>query len=172
MSLYGPKIRMPKVDMPQAGNPSWNLDKEKKIAVFAIIAIIVIVIGIFVIPAVLRSATGLFGLFDNTMANGINLSWSNNPLDLKKDPTNYAALTVEFTNTGKFERTVNFEIINPYPELLDICSTSKLETMLPGDKRTVTCLFRRNGEIFTGIYTIEVQSDVGNAKTKLEIVAK
>ncbi len=170
MSLYGPKIRMPKMDMPQPGNPSWNMEKEKKIAIFVVVAIIIILIAVIAIPAILNQASGaLDGLGE---ANGVKTEWSNNPLDLKKNPTEYATLTIEFTNTGKFERTINFEIINPYPELLDVCSADKLETMLPGDKRTVNCLFRRNGEIFTGTYTIEIRSDVGSAKTKLDIIAK
>ncbi len=170
MSLYGPKIRMPKVDMPNPGNPSWNLEKEKKIAIFIAAAIIIVIIAVFAVPYLLNGASGIIGNIGE--ANGVSLSWNNNPLDLKKNPTEYATLTIEFTNTGKFEKTINFEIMNPYPELLDVCSADKLETMLPGDKRTVNCLFRRNGEIFTGTYSIEVASNVGNAKTKLEIIAK
>jgi hypothetical protein len=33
MSLYGPRINIPQVDIPTPSNPSWNFDKEKKLII-------------------------------------------------------------------------------------------------------------------------------------------
>lgn len=170
MSLYGPRLRLPKMDIPSPSRPSWNLEKEKKIIVFAIAAIVIIV-AILVIAPIIMNTIGSF--WENaTSPPSIQLAWKNNPLDLQKDSIASAELTISFTNTKKTDQNIYFTLNYPNSELLQFCPDYVLYNVAPEDKRTVTCLFRRNGEIFTGTYSIEIQSNLGNAKTKLEVLAK
>lgn len=169
MSLYGPKIRLPKVDAPIPGNPSWNFDKERKWILGAIVAIIVIVIIWFAGPILLSGAGDALG---NTFNPAIQVSWKNNPLNLKTSSVDSAQLSIVFTNTSKQTQDIYFALNYPSTEIIEFCPEYTLKNVAPGDSRTVNCTFRRNGEIFSGTYSIDVNSNLGTAKTKLEIIAK
>lgn len=169
MSLYGPRLRLPKVDMPNPGNPSWNLDKEKKWIAGGIIAVVVIALIVLFGPGLVNGTGEAFG---NAINPSVEVSWKNNPLDLKTNPVDAAELTLTFKNTTKTNQDINFSLKYPNNEIIEYCPTYQLKSVSPGDSRIITCLFRRNGEIFTGTYSISVASNIGNATTKLEVLGK
>lgn len=169
MSLYGPKLRLPKVDIPTPGNPSWNMDKEKKWLLMIGIAIVIIVAAIFLGPIILNSAGEGLG---NALSPALQISWKNNPLDLKTNPVDAAELTLTFNNTTKQDQNISFSLSYPNTEIIEYCPKYDFSNVAAGDTRTVTCFIRRNGEIFTGTYSITVNSTLGNATTKLEVLGK
>jgi hypothetical protein len=179
MSLYGPRIHLPKVNAPIPGNPSWNMDKEKKLAIYLIIAVIIIVILYFAIPIVAQAlTTGIDGLMNPALV----VTWKNNPLNVTTQ-TKEAEMDLVFTNTKKEVQNVEFSINTSSEEIVYICpnaiyDTNKgayiLENLAPGDKRTVPCVVRRNpnSAVFSGSYTINVHTNLGDVKTNLEIITK
>jgi hypothetical protein len=179
MSLYGPRINLPKVDIPSPSNPSWNLDKEKKILIFALIAIVIIVLMIFLVPPALQ---GINDFFSGALNPAVQVSWKNNPLDLTKE-VKEAEMDVLITNTTKEIQNITFNITTPSQEIIIFCPNSiydsnksayLLENVAIGDKRRVPCIVRRNPNesVFTGSYTIDIITSAGNTKTTLEIISK
>jgi len=179
MSLYGPRINLPKVDIPSPISPSWNLDKEKKLALMVIVAIIVIALILFLLPPIL-SAVGEF--FSTSMNPALNVSWKNNPLDLTKE-IKEAQMELQITNTTKQVQNVTFNITTSSQEIIIFCPNSifdtnkgayLLENIAPNDKRKVPCIVRRNSaeSVFSGSYTIEITSSLGNTRTILEVISK
>ena len=169
MSLYGPKLRLPKVDIPTPGNPSWNMDKEKKWIIGIAVALIVIALIVLFGPSLVNGTGEAFG---NAINPAVQISWKNNPLDLKTNPVDAAELTIEFKNTTKTDTDINFSLNYPNKEILEYCPTYTFYSVAPQDTRSVTCFVKRSGEIFTGTYSIEINSNLGKANTKLEIVGK
>ena len=179
MSLYGPKITLPKVDIPSPGRPSWNLEKEKKLVVIAAVVIIVIIALVLVVPIL---AQGASGFLDSAFNPSIQVNWKNNPLDLTKGATN-AEMDLTIQNTTKETKTISFNITTPSKEIIVFCPNSifdvnsgnyLLENVSAGDKREVPCLIRRNSNepILTGSYTLSINTNLGNTKTSLEVVSK
>ncbi|MFA6064310.1 MAG: hypothetical protein WCW44_01640 [archaeon] len=182
MSLYGPKIRLPKVDIPIAsgGGASWNLEKEKKIAIYAIIAIVVIAILWLAVPVIFTFLTS--GL-DSMLNPAVTINWRNNPLNITNG-VREAELDLTLTNTSKEEQTeVSFNITTNSNEIIIFCPNSLydtnkgryvLENIAPGDKRKIPCIIRRNPDasVFSGSYTLDVITSLGNVKTNLEIISK
>ena len=179
MSLYGPRISLPKVNLPSPDSPSWNLDKEKKI-IIGIIAIIAILFLIWLLlPVVLQ---GLSGFIENATNPAVQVSWKNNPLDLTKE-VKEAEMDLIFTNTTKEQTNVTFNITTPSQEIIIFCPNSiydtnksayLLENISPKDNRKVPCIIRRNSSesVFSGSYTIDITTSLGNTKTTLEIISK
>lgn len=169
MSLYGPRLRLPKIDIPTPSNPSWNLDKEKKWIAAGIAVVIIAVLIILFGPMVINGISEALG---NTLNPSLQINWKNNPLDLRTNPVDAAELTLNFKNNTKENQDVTFSINLPNEEIIPYCPTYHLETIAPEDERIVVCLFRRSGEIFTGTYTVEINSNLGNTKTRLEVIGK
>jgi len=182
MSLYGPKLRLPKVDIPIAsgGGASWNLEKEKKIALYLIGAIVILVILWFGLPILFTFLTS--GL-DSILNPAVTVSWRNNPLNITNG-VREAELDLTLTNTTKQEQTaVSFNILTNSNEIIIFCPNSiydsnkgtyLLENIAPGDKRKIPCIVRRNPSesVFSGSYTLEILTSLGNTKTNLEIISK
>jgi hypothetical protein len=180
MSLYGPKINLPKVSLPSSSGPSWNLEKEKKIGLLVISALVIIIALWFIVPIAWSALTE--GI-DSILNPAIQINWKNNPLDLTKE-TKEAELDLIITNTTKeVQELVTFNITTPSNEIIIFCPPSlyntekqafMLENLSPGDKRKVPCIVRRNSAeaVFTGNYSIEINTTLGKAKTALEIISK
>ena len=179
MSLYGPRINLPKVNLPSPNSPSWNLDKEKKIAIGVILAIIVLVLVWFLLPVAVQ---GFSAFIENATNPAIQISWKNNPLDLTKE-VKEAEMDLIFTNTTKEQINVTFNISTPSQEIIIFCPNSiydtnksayLLENIAPKDNRKVPCIVRRNSNesVFSGSYTIDITTNLGNTKTTLEIISK
>ncbi len=182
MSLYGPKIRLPKVDIPIAsgGGASWNLEKEKKIAIYLVVALVVIAVLWFAIPIVFTFLTS--GL-DSMLNPAVTVSWKDNPLNITNGVRS-AELNLTLTNTSKVEQTqVSFNITTNSNEIIIFCPNSiydanqgkyLLENIAPGDKRKIPCIVRRNPDasVFSGSYTLDIVTSLGNTKTNLEIISK
>jgi hypothetical protein len=181
MSLYGPKLRLPKVDIPTpASGPSWNLEKEKKIALYAAIVIMVLVLLWFGLPIVFQFITS--GL-DSMLNPAVQVSWKNNPLNITNG-VREAELDLTLINNTKLEQTqVSFNITTNSNEIIIFCPNSiydlnkgeyTLSNIAPGDKRKIPCIIRRNPQesVFSGNYTLDITTSLGNTKTNLEIIAK
>jgi hypothetical protein len=180
MSLYGPKINLPKVALPSSSGPSWNLEKEKKLAIY-VIAAIVIIIGLWITAPIALSV--LSGGIDSMLNPAAQINWKNNPLDLTKG-IKEAELELTITNTTKeVQPIITFNITTPSNEIIIFCppslySTEKqafvLENLSPGDKRKVSCIVRRNSaeSVFTGNYSLEINTSLGKTKTTLEVISK
>ena len=181
MSLYGPKLRLPKVELPSpSSGPSWNLEKEKKILIYLIGAIILVGILYFAIPPVISFFTG--GL-DSMLNPAVSVAWRNNPLNITNG-VREAELDLTLTNTTKTEQTqVTFNITSNSNEIIIFCPNSiydsnkgvyLLENIAPGDKRKIPCIIRRNPaeSVFSGVYTLDILTSLGNTKTNLEIISK
>ncbi|MEI7961411.1 MAG: hypothetical protein WCI04_03670 [archaeon] len=169
MSLYGPKLRLPKVEIPNPSNPSWNLEKEKKLIIGIVVAVVLIALIVLFGPLLVNGTGEAFG---NTLNPAMQISWKNNPVNLKTNPVDSAELTIEFINTTKERMDINFSLIYPNKEILEYCPKYYFEKVSPQDTRSVTCFVKRNGEIYTGTYSIEIKSNLGNTTTKLEIIGK
>jgi len=179
MSLYGPRINLPKVEIPSPANPSWNLEKEKKFAIIIIAAIIVLILLIIFLPPAIQ---GFSEFLNNSMNPAVQVSWKNNPLDLTKE-VKEAEMDLLITNTGKETKNITFSITTPSKEVIIFCPNSiydtnngnyLLENISPGDKRKIPCIVRRDSSesVFTGSYTITIDTSVGKIDTILEIISK
>lgn len=177
MSLYGPRINLPKVEIP-IPSTSWNLDKEKKIAIGIIAAIIILALAVILLPPILQGA----GDFVQSATNpAIQISWKNNPLDLTNGPQN-AELILTLTNTSTKEQDITFNFTRYPNELIIFCPNSifdankavyLIENVAPKEKRVFTCVIQKNRvPVFTGDYTIELDTSLGKAKTTLQIITK
>ncbi len=181
MSLYGPKLKLPKVELPSVSEgPSWNLDKEKKIAIYGA-AVVLILLAIFFLGPILLNSIGNW--LEEMLNPAVQVSWKNNPLDLTKGVYE-ADLDLLLVNTSKTEqKEVTFNITTNSNEVIIFCPNSiydinksayTLENLSPGDKRKIPCIVRRNPNesVFTGSYTLDITTSLGNTKTILEIISK
>jgi hypothetical protein len=177
MSLYGPKIHIPKVEIPSPANPSWNLDKEKKILVFGVIAIIAILLIVFFLPPLTQWAGALFS---NAINPAVQLSWSNVPLDKTKG-LERAELTMSFTNKNNSTQDILFNFNYDKSLLYEMCvgalydttqNAYTIQNVAPGENRVLKCSFNTlpDTTVLTGSYTIEIASNIGNVKTTLEVI--
>lgn len=156
MSIYD-GLNLPNIDLGQAG--------PLIIGVIAVIAIILI--GFFVLPSI-----------GSSLNPSLGIAWTNNPLDLKKDASIPAELQITLTNTTDKMMSVTLTVTTESSEIIIFCprpegkSTITFDNVDAANKRTITCLVRRNpsASIFSGSYTITVATDkLGSAKTTLEV---
>jgi hypothetical protein len=179
MSLYGPRINLPKVEIPSSAGKSWNLEKEKKIALFVIAAIIILILLAIILPPIIQ---GITEYVNSSMNPSVKVSWKNNPLDLTKE-IKEATMEILITNTTKQNQNVSFNITSPSKEIIIFCPNSiydtnlgayLLENISPSDIRKIPCIVRRNSEesVFSGIYTISIDTSLGKITTNLEIISK
>jgi len=179
MSLYGPRINLPRIEIPSPANPSWNLEKEKKFAILIVAAIIVLILLVVFLPPIIQGATEYL---NNSMNPAVQVSWKSNPLDLTKQ-VKEAEMDLLITNTGKETTSVTFNITTPSKEIIIFCPNSiydannsryLLENISPGDKRKIPCIVRRDSSesVFSGSYTITIDTSIGKIDTVLEIISK
>ncbi len=157
MSIYGPKIKFPRI-----GLPNISLPKPKvSLKVLGIILIIIIVLATIVFFA---SNPDLFD-------SHINVSWKNNPLDLKSDLAQNAELTLILTNTSETVQDIELEVTTESKELIVFCPYTTFENVEPQNNRKVTCLIKRNPQenIFAGNYTLTIKTNLGEARAVLEV---
>jgi len=179
MSLYGPKLRLPKIDLPSPQAPSWNLEKEKKLVLGTIILLVVVGVALIIGPSLIE---GINGFLNNALNPSVKVEWKNNPLDLTKG-IKEAELDLIIINTSKESKRILFNIKTDSEEVIIFCPDSiyskgennyVLENVAPNDKRVIPCIVRRNpsASVFTGTYTLEVFTSMGNTKTTLEVISK
>ncbi len=180
MSLYGPRLNLPKVDLPSPSNPSWNLDKEKKLIIGIVIALIVIGLLIVIVPIILNSLSEVSMPSFNP---AVSVVWKNNPLDITQGVTN-AQLDLILTNTTKnLVKETLFNITTDSKEIIIFCpdslydvnkSSYVVENLSPNDKRKIPCIIRRNASasVFSGTYTLNINTSLGNTTTNFEIITK
>jgi len=180
MSLYGPRLNLPKIDLPSTSNPSWNLDKEKKLIIGAGLLILFLVIIAIIGPTILST---LNELITNSFNPSVEVIWRNNPLDIKQG-VKEAQLDLVLTNNTKsliketyFNITTDSEEIIIYiPDSLYDANKSAylVENLAPNDKRKIPCIVRRNSAatVFSGTYTLKINTTLGNTTTNFEIITK
>lgn len=180
MSLYGPRLNLPKIEMPSASNPSWNLDKEKKLILGIGLLIVLIIILAMVGPIILSA---LSEMSTNAFNPAVQVVWRNNPLDITQG-VKEAQLDLILTNTTKdliketsFNITTDSEEISIYipNSLYDTTKSAYvIENLSPNDKRKITCIVRRNAAttVFSGTYTLKINTTLGNTTTTFEIITK
>jgi len=135
------------------------------------IAALVIIAAVLLGPMLLNTTWDAIG---NSFNPAIQVSWSNNPLNLKANPTDNAMFTVTFTNTTKENLDINYTATSVSSEILIFPPAGTLTNVAPGDKRIVSFSIRKNVNVsvFTGTYTIDIASNIGEVKTKLDVIAK
>ncbi|HPM85496.1 MAG: hypothetical protein PHY04_01660 [Candidatus ainarchaeum sp.] len=180
MSLYGPKLNLPKINLPNPANPSWDFEKERKIIGGALIAIIIIFLLVLLMPNIIEGINNInFPNFNSS----VNIVWRNNPLDITQG-IKEAQLDLILTNNSEelIEETL-FNITTDSQEIIIFCPNSiydpdksayVIENLAPQDKRKIPCIIRRNAStpVFSGTYTININTTLGNAITRFEIITK
>lgn len=180
MSLYGPRLNLPKVDLPNPANPSWNLDKEKKLILFALIAIVIIALLVAVVPPLINSLSSISMPSFNP---SVSVKWTNNPLDITQGVKEAQLDLILTNNTKSLAKEVLFNITTDSEEIVIFCPDSLydinksayiVENLSPGDKRKIPCIVRRNAaaSVFSGTYTLQVDTSMGNTATTFEIITK
>ncbi|HNV01212.1 MAG TPA: hypothetical protein PKK60_02175 [archaeon] len=156
MSVYGPKIDLPKVELPET-----NIDP--KIIFGVIILFVLIGLLFFIMP-----------IIGQIMNPSVKVSWTNNPLNLKENPTEPAELNLTLINTTQEMITLNLEVTTPSNEIIVFCPYTIFENVEPGKERQVKCLVRRNPDslIFAGTYDLKVRTNLGETNTTLQVVTK
>ena len=156
MSVYGPKLELPEVKIPEIG-------LSPKMLVGIILLIAIVLIGFIVVPQFLES-----------LNPAVQVSWANNPLDLKDNPTTPAELTVTLTNITKEKADLSFEVITDSEEIFIFCPYNSFPNVEPKNSRKTTCIVRRNPDsvIFTGTYNLTIKSTLGEVGTTLEVKTK
>ncbi|OQA30735.1 MAG: hypothetical protein BWY55_00796 [archaeon ADurb.Bin336] len=180
MSLYGPKLRLPKIDLPDPSNPSWGFEKEMKIIGGALIAIVIIFLLVLLIPIITEWISGVeLPSFNSS----VNVVWRNNPLDITQG-IKEAQLDLILTNNSKeLIKETLFNITTDSEEIIIFCPNSiykteksayVIENLSPQDKRKIPCIVRRNAStpVFSGTYTLNINTTLGNTTTKFEIITK
>ncbi|MFA6269259.1 MAG: hypothetical protein WCW13_05060 [archaeon] len=177
MSLYGPKIHLPKVELPSPANPSWGMEKEKKIFVFGVLAIIIIVLLVMFLPPLTQ---GVADFFSNSINPAVQLSWNNVPLDKTKS-IDRAEMSISFTNKDTATKDILYNFNYDREILYEMCvgalydanqNAYIIQNVSQNEKRVLKCSFntRPDKTVLTGSYTIEVASNIGNVKTTLEVI--
>ena len=162
MSIYGPKISLPKISLP--GMPDMSGLGGKTPIILGIIAIVLIVL------LLLAFGPGIAKSFNPA----IIVSWKENPLDLKSDVAKNAELNLVLVNTTEKMTDINLTVTTESNEILVICPYLNFQNVEPSNNRQVTCIIRRNpnSTIFAGNYTLTITTNLGSTKTVLEVRTK
>jgi hypothetical protein len=162
MSLYGPRIELP--ELPQL--PEINLESIKK--PLSIIAIIILILIIIYGMSIMFSGKGV-----NLFSNHLKVDWINNPLDLTKNGTYESQLIITLKNTTDKLTDITLDITTDSEELIIFCPYKVFPTVAPGNDRKATCIVRRDPKlaIFSGSYTIQIKTNLGETTTILNIVS-
>lgn len=180
MSLYGPRLKLPKVELPNPSNPSWNMDKEKKLIIGVIAALVIIALLVLIVPIILNSLSEISLPSFNP---AVGVVWRNNPLDITQG-IKEAQLDLILTNTTKtLIKETLFNITTDSEEIIIFCPNSLydanksayvVENLSPNDKRKIPCIIRRNAaaSVFSGTYTLNINTTLGNTTTAFEIITK
>jgi hypothetical protein len=161
MSLYGPKIELP--ELPQL--PEINFEVLKK----PIIAIVIILILSVVVYGTITFLSGM----GNPFSNPIGVAWNNNPLDLTKDGVYDAQLVLTLTNTTDSLTNITLDVTTNSTELIIFCPYQLFPNVSPGNSRKTTCIIRRDPKtaVFSGSYTINIKTNLGETNTTLNIIS-
>lgn len=156
MSVYGPKIDLPRVELPET-----NIDP--KIVAGVILLLVLLIVLFFVMP-----------IISQIMNPSIKVSWTNNPLNLKEKPTEPAELNLTLINNTEEMLTLTLEVTTPSNEILVFCPYTSFENVEPSKERQVKCLIRRNPDslIFAGTYDLKIKTNLGETNTTLQVVTK
>ena len=159
MSIYGPKIRLPSISLPRIRIPKIN--KKKLMPIVMILALIILISMIFMMA-------------DFSFNSHIKVNWTNNPLYLKGDASQYAELEITLINSQETTTDITLEVNSESSEIIIFCPDSKFPNVSSQNLRQTTCIVRRNPneKIFPGNYTINIKTNLGEAKTTLEIRTK
>jgi uncharacterized membrane protein len=156
MSVYGPKLDLPKIELPET-----NIDP--KIIAGVILLIVLVIAFIFVSP-----------IINQTLNPAIKVSWTNNPLNLKERPTEPAELNLILINNTEQMLTLTLEVNTPSNEIVVFCPYTSFENVAAGKERQVKCLIRRNPDslIFAGTYDLKIKTNLAETSTTLQVVTK
>ena len=154
MSIYGPKIRLPKISLPHPHLPKLN--KKKAMPIVMIIALIILIGLVFMVA-------------DLDFGSSTKVSWKNNPLNLKDDMAQYAELEINLTNTLKETTDLTLEVTSESNEIIIFCPDKIFPNVSTGNQRQTTCIVRRNPneKIFSGTYSLNITTNLGSTKTDL-----
>ena len=159
MSIYGPKIRLPSISLPKLRIPKINSKKAMPLVMVG--AIIILIIFIFMMA-------------DLDFNSHIKVNWTNNPLNLKSDVSQYAELELTLINSSESTTDISLEVSSESSEIIIFCPDNTFPKVSPGNNRQTTCVVRRNPneKVFSGNYTIAIKTNLGETETLLEIRTK
>ena len=97
----------------------------------------------------------------------------NNPLDLSKDGVYEAQLILTLTNTTEELTDLTLNVTTDSDELIIFCPYSSFPNVASGNSRKTTCVVRRDPKnaIFSGSYTINVATNLGEKETTLNVIS-
>ncbi len=158
MSIYGPKLKLPKMSLP---NISFDIPKPDTKTISIIIIIIIALATIFFL------LSDPFG-----MGGNVRVSWKNNPLDLRDNVQSMAELTITLTNNSSETKNITLDVVTESEELLVFCPDKNFPNVAPNTSRITKCVIRRNPseKIFSGTYKLNIKSNIGETQTILEIM--
>jgi hypothetical protein len=158
MSVYGPKIRLPKISLrlPSISIPKPNVNGKS-------IAIVLVIILILATTAFLTANPV-------DLNSGIGVYWNNNPLDLKSADT-HSELNLVVKNTSETTQNISLAVTTESNEIIVFCPDEEFPNVAPNMDRKTTCIVRRNPQekIFSGTYNINIVTSLATAKTVLEV---
>jgi len=183
MSLYGPRLNLPKVNFPNPSNPSWNMDKEKKLIIGIGIALLILLILVIIGPIILKSLSEITLPSFNP---AVQVDWENNPLYRTQGMTSAQLTLIITNNTKELIKELLFNVktdsgeieINCPNSLYDVNKSNYvLYNLSPNDVRKIPCIVRRlydptNELVYSGTYTIKINTTLGNTTTNFEIITK
>ena len=162
MGLYGPRFSLP--SLPDLPKPNLETMKRPLLAIIGLL--VILAIAYVAIPMISNAGTGLF-------SNHTGVGWINNPLDLTHDGVYEADLLLTLTNTTDTLTTITLDVTSDSSELIIFCPYKTFPNVAPGNSRKTTCLIRRDPKlaIFSGSYTINVETNLGKTNTVLQVIA-
>lgn len=157
MSIYGPRIRLPQINIPEIPI------KVPEIGLKTIIGILLIILII---------STILFFVMNPIQLNQhITTQWKNNPLNLEKNLENYSELKIILLNDTKETQDLTLIVQTESNELMIDCPDKEFPRVAPNHKRETICTIIKNPfeKIFTGTYQIKINTNLGETTTTLEV---
>jgi hypothetical protein len=158
MSIYGPRIKIPSLRLPDISVSKMPEINIKKLGL------------LFIIILVIATLIFSFGILSN-LGGPIAVYWENNPLKLD-ETTNFSELTIVLTNTTDSMKTITLDVITNSSELIIFCPEKEFPNVESGNFRQTSCVVRRNPnqKIFTGTYDILINTNIGETITTLSVI--
>ncbi len=156
MSIYGPRLRLPKISLPiSLAMPKLGL---KTLLILLSLILLIATITFFVSTPI-------------DFSQHITVYWNNNPLNLKENQATSAELKLIILNDSKETQNIMLEVNSESSELIIFCPDKSFPNVAQNHKRETTCIIRRNPneKIFAGTYKINIITNLGKTSTTLEI---
>ena len=161
MSIYGPRIRLPRLRLPRFDMPKISIGSPKKM-LLVLLVVVIIILGALALMSVQIDFGG-----------PLSVSWKDNPLQLTQNNlTKTAELQITLRNLSEQKKDITLSVTTESGEIIIACPDQFFPNVEPKDYRVTKCIIRRNPnqKVYSGSYTLTINSNVGQTKTVLQIV--